>query len=113
MGDETLYKYGAAGKIWLLTEVNGAPFASRATIAFGEQGKVSGQAPCNRYFAKQTEPYPWFKLGPIGATKMACADLDHENIYFAALGRMTLAEVSETTLILSNDAEDLMVFRAE
>lgn len=113
VGDETLFKYGAAGKTWVLSELDGAPFTARATIEFKDNGKVAGQAPCNRFLTTQTEPYPWFKLDPIGSTKMACPDLVAERAYFAALSRMTLAEVGSNTLILSTDAGPSMIFTAE
>ena len=113
VGDETLAKYGAAGKVWALTEIDGAAFSARATMAFEKKGWVKGQAPCNRYSLKQSAPYPWFKVGPVKATKMACADLESENQFFLGLGEMSLSEVSATTLILSNDAGRTMVFKAE
>lgn len=111
-GDETLVKYGAAGKSWVLEEIDGAPFGARAEIEFKGQEEVTGQAPCNRYGARQAAPYPWFKLEAIVATKMACAQLQQEQVYFEALGAMTLAEVGSETLILSNDAGRTMVFKA-
>ncbi len=68
--DETVTGYGG-DRLWTLVEMDGTAFNARATLRFGEDGKVSGQAPCNRYFSTQTAPYPWLDLGPIGATKMA------------------------------------------
>ncbi len=112
-GDESLAKYGAAGKVWTLTEVDGAAFDARATIEFGDNGQISGQAPCNRYSAKQTAPYPWFKIGPTMATKMACPELQSESAFFASLEAMTLSEVSGSTLILSNDKGRTMIFSAQ
>ena len=95
-----------------LIDLDGAPFDGTATISFPEPGKVVGQAPCNRYFATQTEPYPWFSLEGIGATRMACPDLNVESSFFAALEEMTLSEVSGDTLILSNTDGRQMVFVA-
>ena len=109
--DESLTRYGAAGKTWVLTELNGAAFAARATIEFQAQDVVVGSAPCNRFSSRQTEPYPWFKLGPILSTKTACPDLDAETAFFSALDRMSLSEVGNTALILSNDGGESMIFR--
>ena len=95
-----------------LVEVDGAPFDGTATIAFPETGKVVGQAPCNRYFATQTAPYPWFALEGIGATRMACEDLPTESAFFIALEEMALSEVSGDTVILSNTDGRQMVFVA-
>ena len=111
-GDETVSGYGAADRVWVLESVDGAPFVARAELEFPEQGKIAGQAPCNRFFADQTAPYPWFKPGPIGATRMACPDLEAEQAFFDALGAMSLSEVAGNTLILSNDAGREMVFKA-
>lgn len=109
-GDETLHAYGAGGKTWALTTMNGLPYPAEATLEFPKPGQITGTAPCNQYSATQTVPYPWFKIGPIAATRMACAELPAEQAYFAALGAMTLSEVSGDLLILSNDAGQEMVF---
>ena len=110
-GDETLRAYGAADRIWTLVELDGKPFTARASIEFPEAGKIAGQAPCNRYFADLTVPYPWFETGPIGATKMACPDLDAEAQFFEALDTMSLSEVLNNTLILSTPEGREMVFK--
>lgn len=112
-GDESVANYGAAGKLWTLSEIDGEAFQARASLTFGEDGQVSGQAPCNRFSSKQSAPYPWFKIGPVMATKMACPDLSQESQFFSALEAMSLSEVSGTTLILSNDAGRTMVFTSD
>lgn len=112
-GDESLAAYGAADKVWVLESIDDAPWPVRTTITFPEEGRMAGDAPCNSYFAEQTAPYPWFEAGPIGATRRACPELAQENRYFAALEAMTLSEVSENVLLLSNDAGRTMVFRAD
>ncbi|MDG1472832.1 MAG: META domain-containing protein [Ascidiaceihabitans sp.] len=111
-GDETLRAYGAADRVWTLTELDGKRFAARATIEFPEEGRISGQAPCNHYFADLTVPYPWFETGPIGATKMACSNLDAEAQFFKALDAMSLSEVLNNTLILSTPEGREMVFKS-
>lgn len=110
--DETVTGYGAADATWALVEQNGTPFTARATLNFGEDGQVSGMAPCNRFSTTNTVPYPWFDAGPIVATKMACPDLASETAFFETLRAMTLAEVLGDTLILRNDAGVEMVFKA-
>ncbi len=110
--DETLTGHGALG-IWVLSQINDAPVTARSTISFEPDGKVTGAAPCNRYFAEQRAPYPWFDLSPIAATKMACPKLAHETRFFGILSTMTLVEVSREVLILSNDAGDSMLFKTQ
>ena len=111
-GDETLTGYADASAVYVLEQIDGAPFAARATITFAEAGQLSGQAPCNRYSGALTVPYPWFSTGPLVATKMACADLAAEQVFFDTLAKMTLAEVGAGVLILSNENGQEMLFRA-
>ncbi|MGV6811145.1 MAG: META domain-containing protein, partial [Brevirhabdus sp.] len=91
--DETISGYVGTDTVWTLQELDGTPFPHRATLSFPEEGKIAGQAPCNRYFGAQTAPYPWFKVDGVGSTKMACPALDQEQVFFTALSAMTLAEV--------------------
>lgn len=110
-GDETVSGYGAGNVVWKLLDLDGAPFDARATLEFPEEGKLAGDAPCNRYFGTQSAPYPWFKLEQVGATRMACPDLDKETVFLDALQAMTLAEVAGDTLLLSNDDGREMLFQ--
>jgi heat shock protein HslJ len=112
-GDETLRAYGAADRIWTLTEIDGHPFTAEATLTFPAEGTIAGAAPCNKYSASMTVPYPWFEAGPIRATKMACADLKAESHFFQALDAMTLSEVLGDILILSTPEGRKMVFRGD
>lgn len=111
-GDETVTGYLDGADIFALQSINGTAFAASATIDLSETGRVSGKAPCNSYFAEQSAPYPWFDIGPIAATKAACPDLPAEGQFFDTLSRMTVAEVSGDTLILSNTDDEEMVFQA-
>ena len=110
--DETVSGYGGADKTWVLTEVDGKPFNARANLSFPEPGRITGSAPCNRFFGEQTKPYPWFGLNAVGATKMACPNLTEEGVFFEALGDMTIAEVLGDIMILSNENGREMVFKA-
>ncbi|MGR3793411.1 META domain-containing protein [Vannielia sp. SX4] len=109
--DETLTGY--AEGTYQLEEIDGVAFQWGATLELGEEGRISGRAPCNGYSAEQTAPYPWFKPGPIMATKMACLHMNGEAEFFEALGAMTLAEANGPVLILSNEDGREMVFRRE
>ncbi len=109
--DESISGYTDADTTWVLVELDSKPFTARATIAFPSKGKVTGQAPCNTFGSTQTVPLPWFKLGPIVSTKMACPDLAAEQVFFAALEDMSIAETLNDTLILRNDAGREMVFK--
>ncbi len=110
--DETISGYIDPESAFTLIEMDDTPFDGRATIQFPRFGTVSGMAPCNTYGARQTAPYPWFKLTELISTETACEDLVAELRYFNVLTNMTLAEVSGPNLILSNDAGQRLVFLA-
>ena len=110
--DETVAAYGAADKTWQLTELAGAPFPATATLSFPAAGQLVGQGPCNRFSTSMTVPYPWFQVGQIQSTKMACPDMADETAFFQALATMTQSEVLGNTLILRTDADQEMVFIA-
>tara|TARA_R110002049_G_scaffold117332_3_gene270731 strand:- start:119317 stop:119709 length:393 start_codon:yes stop_codon:yes gene_type:complete len=111
-GDETVRAYGAADKVWRVTEIDGKPFTAHATLTFPEAGKIAGDAPCNSYSATMTVPYPWFEAGPVAVTRRACPQLAAEAAYLAALRDATLSEVLGNTLILSSVKRPLAVFKA-
>ena len=108
--DETVTAYGGAAATWTLVELDGAPFSERATLEFGEDGQVSGQAPCNRFTFTNTLPYPWFETGPVAATKMACANLEAESMFFASLSAMPRVVVGDGQMVMANDEGGEMVF---
>lgn len=110
--DETLSGYGATDTVWTLVELDGRLFAAQVALSFPEKGRIAGQAPCNRFSSTQAAPYPWFKAGPIAATRMTCRDMKAEQAFLQALETMSLSEVSDDTLILSNDDGREMLFKA-
>ncbi len=106
--DETVTGY-APGE-WQVAMLEGEAVSVPITLTLSTRGEVSGQAPCNRYSANQTAPYPWLEIGPIAVTRMACPELALESRYLAALARMTLAEVAGPVLIFSNDAGEVIEY---
>ena len=109
--DETVRAYGAADRIWTLADINEQPFDANATLTFPGNDTIAGKAPCNRYSASITVPYPWFEVGPIRATKVACPDLQKEAEYLKSLQQVTLSEVLGNVLILSTSEGQNMVFK--
>ena len=112
-GDETVAAYGGADRVWALTEIADTPFTATATLQFGEDGRVSGKAPCNVYTTQNLVPYPWFELGPMAVTKAACPELEAEGRFLDALTKMTQSEVLGDVLILRDDDDTEMVFKAD
>ncbi len=110
--DESVAAYGAADRNWVLQEINGQPFEASAILRFPEEGRIAGNAPCNSYNGTLNAPYPWFEVNDLAATRAACAGLEAEGMYFAALMAMTQSEVTGDILILRNEHGHEMVFKA-
>lgn len=110
--DQTVRAYAGADSVWTLVELRGAPFTATATMEFPQAAVITGIAPCNSYRAALTVPYPWFNSGPIAATRRACPDLQSEAAFFKALEAATLSEVRDDTLILSDEDNVLLIFKA-
>ena len=110
--DETLTAYGAQDTNWRLIQIDGTPYGARAVLRFSPGGAVAGLAPCNRFNAVQTAPYPWFALENVAIIRTACPDLAHEHSLMTALDEMTQSETAPGTLLLSNKAGREMLFHA-
>ncbi|MCO4843129.1 MAG: META domain-containing protein [Yoonia sp.] len=111
--DETLSAYSTVEGAYVLMSLDAEPLGSgTATLDVSQAGRVTGKGPCNSYSADQKAVYPWFELGPIISTRMACPDLPSEAFYFEALSEMTLAETQGNILILYNTDGREMVFHA-
>lgn len=99
--DETTLAPDFSKMDWQLTEVDGKRPDWSATLNLGEPGKISGQAPCNRYFGPIARDGDSFTPGAIASTKMACLHMQGEAEFFALLGGVTKAEQMPGMLTLS------------
>jgi heat shock protein HslJ len=95
---------------WTLAEVDGQPVGYDATISLGDDGRIAGRAPCNRYFGGVDGSLPDFRPTGIGATRMACDKLDAETAYLTLLQHTDRLTWSDRELHLSG-AGHQMVFR--
>lgn len=90
---------GIAGVDWHLVGLEGQEVGWAASLRF-EGDKVTGKAPCNRWFATNAAALPAVSIQSIGATKMACPDLAAESAYFETLQAMQRAELDQGHLFL-------------
>lgn len=110
--NETLSRYAGTGTYWRLTEFQGHPARSQATLGFPAAGQIAGRTSCHRYRAPIRAPYPWFQIGPLTFAPMPCTDVIPAARYLDALGTMTEAEVSGSVLVLRDASGHEMVFTA-
>lgn len=98
-----------AGVDWHLVGLEGQAVDWRASLKF-EGDKVAGKAPCNSWFGANLATLPAVSFGPIGATRMACAQLAEETVYFEALAAMQRAELDQGHLFLIGPEGRIMEF---
>ena len=79
---------------WVLVADAGEAQGAKVTLDTTEAGRLSGQGPCNRWFAAQTGDWPNLVLGPIASTRMACPALGAEGEFFDTLAAVTHAELT-------------------
>ncbi len=98
------------GTSWVLEDIGGTGVtnAAPATLEFPAQGKVAGHAPCNRFFGTVTLADSTIAFGPLGATRMACADsvMDQESRYLKGLQGAVRYSVEGDVLTIATKAMD-------
>ena len=96
-------------QVFTLISVEGQPAPYRADLHLAE-GKITGQAPCNRFFGTLTYDATRFRIENIGATRMACPDLDHETAFFALLDKTRQIDRREGQITLLDDAGSPLLY---
>ena len=75
------------------------------TAVFGEDGRVSGSAGCNSYFAKYTSTGTSLSISGIGSTKMYCGAsgvMQQESTYLSLLGQVSSFTIEGNRLSVSD-----------
>ncbi len=99
-----------AGTTWQATGINNGAggvvaddTTAGVTIAFADDGTVSGSGGCNTFTASySTSDEDQIQIGPVASTRMACEEpvMATEQQFFAALENSTTYTVSGTSLNL-------------
>ena len=106
---------------WFLAEVNGNPVSRlagerRPFIKFDAVKKqATGFSGCNNFFGGYECDGASLKFGPVGATRMACPDLEMslETEVFKALDQTRAWKIQGKELLLLDDSEILARFTEE
>ncbi len=98
---------------WYLAELAGEPVAAETQpwLEFSEDGRVSGNASCNRLFGSYELDGEALSFGPLGTTRMFCPDPagGQENRLLGLLDRVVKLQWSEAgELMLVTDDEQLI-----
>jgi heat shock protein HslJ len=88
------------GEEWVVEDIGGRGIidSSRATLAFGADGGLSGSASCNRYATGLDLSGEGLRVGRIAATQMMCPEalMMQEQAFFAALASVGRFDIDET-----------------
>lgn len=99
---------------WTVSEVNGTPLPPDAEVTLDiDDGTLSGRGGCNRFSGAAMLSGEGLSLGPVAATKMACAPalMEVETAFFAALAAIDRFDLdADGSLVLL--AADRPVIRA-
>lgn len=101
-----------AGVDWHLVGMEGQTVGWTASLRI-DGDKLSGKAPCNRWFGTNAAALPAVSMEGIGATRMACADLAGETAFFETLQAMQRAELDQGHLYLIGPEGRIMEFAKE
>ena len=99
---------------WELTKLTGSTLTTeaKATLQFTDSLTISGKSFCNSYGGQAMMKEGKLAFDKVFSTKMYCQDVaDAENAYLKALNESTAAQIKNSTLILSNGAKELLVFK--
>jgi heat shock protein HslJ len=103
---------------WRLVELGGAEVdveEGSPELTFGENGRLTGSTGCNRVNAPYTRRDTAVSLGPVGATRRACAEptkRDLEARFDAMLRNVDGYELERTELVLMHGATPISRFVA-
>jgi heat shock protein HslJ len=93
-----------ANSEWVLKDLAGSDVvdSGKATLAFAEGGKASGNGSCNRFFGTAQIEGQTIHFGPLGSTRMACegALMDQETKYLNALQAAERFEWKDPELVV-------------
>lgn len=101
---------------WVAESINGKPVIEPGGVTLTlSQDRVAGRSGCNNYFANAEIRNGTLKLGPIGATKMACMRdglMQQESEYLNTLGAAQNLFQSDNRLTITTPQGGTLIFTA-
>ena len=111
------YGQGLEDRTWVVQEMNvedtmTAPAAGAPAYAVFEDGTIAGSTGCNNYTGAYETDGGSMTIGPLAATRMACAEplMEQEFAYFILMEQVDSYKVSGNDLTLSNGGTVLIKY---
>lgn len=108
-----------AGSEWRPTQVGSSAISpqSKLFVQFKGEGTLAGQGGCNRFFGKYEISGNKIKIGPLGATRMACPGpvMNLETTFFTALetSSMFLRDSARLQLFDANGKQQILLIQTD
>lgn len=102
---------------WVLETLNGAKVtltdsSNEIFIRFDEvEKRVNGRAACNRFFGNYEMDQTKLKFSPMGATRMACLDMQKETEFFQMLDGVETYSIKDNILSFKSKGEVVATFK--
>lgn len=94
---------------WMIEDIDGRGVVdgSAASLTFGPDGRLSGNATCNRILGEYNEKDGSISLGPVGTTMMACPDalMEQERRVLEILAGTVSYEITEDGALILNGTD--------
>jgi heat shock protein HslJ len=101
------------GDEWRPTEIVNVAIRSDTSlfVRFTAAGKLEGYGGCNKFFGTYSSTEVGIYVGPLGATRMACAEpiMTRESAFLAALGNAKRYDRRGVSLIFYDEGGKIVV----
>ncbi|MER2507960.1 META domain-containing protein [Amaricoccus sp.] len=89
------------GTTWKLVELGGAPYTASTTATLTEDGRVTGQAPCNAFNANYVGRWPDLSFETVATTRAICPQIEEERLFLSVMDQVNHAELLTDSLLLT------------
>ncbi len=109
---EETEQVNVTGTIWAATTINGQSIIEGSEVLLGiAPGRIGGFSGCNTYFGPVETNRNEVAVGPIGSTRIACAEelMNQETEFLGALESAATVSIENDEMTVYNDAGDIIL----
>ena len=106
-------KESLTGSAWLAEDINGKGVIDmlQTTIEFTKDGKIGGNAGCNRYFGSAKITGQNIEFSPLGATRKMCPEsiMNQETAFMQTLATVKRWDMKNGLLFMYSDSDEAVL----